>query len=496
MTVTAAASAPRSLRRRFDSSIFRWQARFETDLADNVIPWVAAVVLAVIYFVLADARYRGSGGGVDLAGYLQARWLILHGHAPTITVTGRHLLSDHFPIAFYPLAWLTRIIPAVPTLLGIQAVSLAFGIVPLWRMARRIASLRTGAAAALLVAYACSPAINNVNLADFHPAAVAVAPLLGATYLALRERWHAFALVALLVVVWEAELALVIAGLGVLVFMRGRRGIGRRIVIGSLAWLVIAVLILEPHFGNAGLIAPGAFHAYGHSTAGVIGGMIAHPFRVLGDVFAQDNVHLLVVLLAPLLFLPVLAPRYLIPALPLQALFFVADVPKQGNEVALPLTVFAFVAATFALTRMGRMGIERVTVDRRVLIALSVAAIAFFATEAVDSPYQRPWQWGRQDAADHARHDAAHTVTPGLSVRASPSVLTLVAERRHAYALSGRPDAGAATADDVDRVIVDTNATAWSSNDWLGFSSDMVRRGYRVQFNGPGVVVFSKTAAS
>ena len=491
--MTTTATAPRSLRRRFDSSIFRWQARFDTDLADTVIPWVAAVLLAVVYFAVANARYRGGSGGADLASYLQARWLILHGHAPFMTVNGTHLLSAHFPIAFYPLAWLTRIVPAVPTLLGIQAVSLAFGVVPLWRLARRIAALRTGAAVALLIAYACSPSINNLNLADFHPAAVAVAPLLGATYLALRDKWRAFALVALLVVVWEAELGLVIAGLGLLVFMRGRRRVGRRVMIAGVAWTVIAVLVLEPRYGNAGLIAPGAFQTYGHSTVSVIGGMIAHPFRVLGDVFAQDNVHLLVVLLAPLLFLPVLAPRYLVPALPLQALYLVAEIPKQGNEVALPLTVFTFVAATFALTRMGRMGIERIAVDRRMLIALSVAAIAFFATEAVDSPYQRPWQWGRQDAADHARHDAAHTVGDGLSVRASPSVLTLVAERRTAYLLGNHPDAGAATADDVDRVIIDTNATSWAPADWLAFSSDMVRRGYRVLLNGPGVVVYAKT---
>jgi uncharacterized membrane protein len=390
------------------------------------------------------------------------------------------------------LAWLTRVLPAVPTLLGLQSISLALGAVPLWRMARRIAELRTGAAAALLLAYAYSPTINNLNLADFHPAAIAVAPLLGATYFALRERWQAFALVSVLAVVWDAELGLVIAGLGLLLVMRGHGQVGKRTIVAGIGWTVIAVLLLEPHFGKAGLVAPDAFRTYGSSTLSVLGGMGSHPFRVLGDLFAEDNVRLLVVLLAPLLFLPVLSPRYLVPALPLQALYLVADVPKQGNEIGLPITVFAFVAATFALTRMGRKGIQRITVDRRVLIALTVAAFAFFATEAVDSPYQRPWRWGSEDAADHARHDAARMVGHDTSVRASPSVLSLVAERRRAFELGGAPDAMAATADDVDRVVVDTAATQWTPPQWLDFASGMVTRGYRVLFNGPGVVVYAR----
>ena len=59
---------------------------------------------------------------------------------------------------------------------------------------------------------------------------------------------------------------------------------------------------------------------------------------------------------------------------------------------------------------------------------------------ASDSPYQRPWRWGSEDAADHARHEVARMVGRTTSVRASPSVLTLVSERRTAYLLGDAPD--------------------------------------------------------
>ena len=481
---------PPTLRRRIDSQVLRWQARLDSELDDRVLPWAFALIVALVYLLLAEA-HRGTGGGGDLAVYLQARWLILHGQSADVTINGTHILTQHLPLGFYPLAWVTRVIPVVPTLLGLQAFSLALGIVPLWRLARRVAELRTGAAATLVVAYAFSPTLNNLNLADFHPAAVAVAPLLGATYLALRERWRGFALASLAALIWNAELGLVVAGLGLLIFMRGHRKVGQRTMVAGLAWTLIAVLVIEPRFGNGGFIAPGAFHSYGDSTFGVFGGMLSHPFRLLGDLLAEENVRLLVVLLAPLLFLPVLAPRYLVPALPLQALYLVADVPTQRNEVGLPLTIFAFVAATFALTRMGRRGIERVVVDRRVLIALTVAALGFFATDAVDSPYHRPWDWRHEDATDHARHEAARIVGKATSVRASPSVASLVAERRQVYLLDDL-DPAMATAGGVDRVVVDGSAGQWAAADWFDFSSGMVSRGYRSIFSSNGVVLYAR----
>src|SRR5437764_3042103 len=49
---------PPSVRRRFDSQMMRWQARLEAGWADRYIPWIAAAVLAVLYFTLAEARVR------------------------------------------------------------------------------------------------------------------------------------------------------------------------------------------------------------------------------------------------------------------------------------------------------------------------------------------------------------------------------------------------------------------------------------------------------
>ena len=118
---------------------------------------------------------------------------------------------------------------------------------------------------------------------------------------------------------------------------------------------------------------------------------------MLGDIFSESSIRLLIGVLAPLLFLPLLAPRYLIPAVPLQVLYLLAAVPLSGPLGAqhlVPTIPFAFVAATFALSRIGRRNVERVVVDRRVLIALVLAAVGFFALDAASSPYRTPVDLG------------------------------------------------------------------------------------------------------
>jgi uncharacterized membrane protein len=289
----------------------------------------------------------------------------------------------------------------------------------------------------------------------------------------------------------------VVAGLGVLIIFMGDRKIGTIAIVAGLAWTVIAVLVLEPRYGSTGFIAPGAFKAYGSTAFSIVGGMIVHPHKVLGDLLDAENIRLIVALLAPLLFLPVLAPRFLVPALGLEALYLIADVPVRGNgtnEFGLPLTIFAFVAAIFALNRMGRRSIERVVVDRRVLVALAVAAIGFFCTDALNSPYQRPWTWGREDSSDLSRHQVANALPQATRVRASPTMLPLLAERPAVYALSTTPDAHAA-ADGVNRVVVTDQDVQWNADEWQEFRGGMSRELFVLTYDRDGVRVYTRLSS-
>src|SRR5690606_18661712 len=155
--------------------------------------------------------------------------------------------------------------------------------------------------------------------------------------------------------------------------------------------------------------------------------MVLDPGRVLAQLAREQNFNLAVTLLAPLMFLPVLVPRYLIPVLPLQFLYLVADVPQEAvfGQQTVAIVPFLFLAAAMALAKIGDWGLEKIRVDNRVIGALFLAALVFFTRDAASSPYRRPWDWGGRDIVDYARIEASERIDPAAPVRASPSMLTL-----------------------------------------------------------------------
>lgn len=496
--VTTASSRPPTWRKRLDNLALRWQARLDSESADRVVPWVSALVLFMVLGALALGRARSLEGGADLAAYLQGAWLVNHGDPPFVTITGTHLLADQAGFVFYPLAWLTGLLPAVPVLLLVQSGALALGVVPLWRIARRVARLRAGAAATLVAAYALYPALHNVNQADFHLAALALPLLLAASLCGLTGRWRLFALCLVLVVACRADYALVVAGLGGLLALEGKRREGALTAALGLAWVLAALFVVQPYYADGAFVHESAFAAYGSSPLGVLGGMATHPFSVLGDITAEDNFNIVVLLLAPVLFLPVLAPRYLLPALPLEAMYLVANAselraPRVEQNVA--ITAFIFLATAMALSRIGTRTIDRVRVDRRVLGALVLAAIIFFVRDSATSPYREPWDLGRRDAGDAARLDAVEMIEDDEAVRASPALLPLLAERRWLYELDtvDHPHVRRAAADDVDVVVLDEQAElAWDDDDRRSFHDGMVALGFTRTFNVEGIVVYRR----
>ena len=63
-------------RKRLEYRLLRWQARFESTLFDKIFPWIAGVVVWIIYILLALAKSRELSQDADLASVMQSLWLI------------------------------------------------------------------------------------------------------------------------------------------------------------------------------------------------------------------------------------------------------------------------------------------------------------------------------------------------------------------------------------------------------------------------------------
>lgn len=473
-------------RRRLEIFSLRGQARLDTQRFDQAVPWIIAVLLGVALSGLALTRAHQLDAGADLSAHLQGLWLIGEGYEPRSSVAGHNLLWEQAAFILYPVAGLIALFPDQPTLLCLQAAALGLAVVPLWRIARDVGGLKSGAAFAVVFAYCAYPAVHSINLSDFHPEALAVPALFAAVLTALKGRWNWFAVFALVVVTCRADLAFALSGLGLLVLLEGRRRPGTAISLGGLAYGLVAMTAIQPRFNGGRFPHIEAFSDFGSSHPGsVLWGFISAPHQVVADAVSQANFQMIVFLLAPVMLLPLVAPRYVLPVLPLFAVYLVADVPSgplADASQTVPMIPFVFAATVFALARSGRVLVERVNVDRRLLTALVLMASLFFLSDAPSSLYERPWNWGQRDTMDIARQEAADLIPPDASVRASEHVLPLLSDRTRLYVLHAGDDpdsAAVAATPKVEWIVFDAeSAPEWSPLDVESFDLDIRRTGF------------------
>jgi len=489
-------------RRRREAVLLRWQGRLEGPLGDWLIPSVVGGVLFVGLMSAGLAWVGGPRAGGELAPMLQTVWLLPEGPNPVITVsTGVGALAADLELLVVPLGWLARLGPRVPTLVVLQAAALALGVLPLWRIARVDASLRVGAATTLVVAYALYPVVHITNLDGVSTSSVALPALLWAAHGCLSGRRIGLWVSVVVVLACRADLGLAVAGLGMAMWLVGRRVDGRMLAGVGTAWWVVAVVVVQPWLAGGRRLAAPPFARYGDTPLGVAWGIVSKPLEVVGNVAAESTLTLLVVTLGPVLFLPLLAPRLLVGVLPVQALHLLADVPDASlrGGLAVPLAAFVFLASAFALARLGRPGVVRVAVDPRLLAALLAASLAFFVTDSPTSPYRQPWSWGTTSEVT-ARQQFAEGLDPDVAVRASAALANDLASRvvLQRFEPGAEPDAAAAAAG-VD--VVALTATDWSRWDPLAqrvFTDRLVSLGFTPLTvpEGAGVVAWRLPAST
>ncbi len=389
----------------------RWHARLDSPFADRSLPFILAGAVFVVLAAMALAQTRSLQPSETLARYAQATYQAHAGNASAISylppgVTAPQPLSHlDGSLLQYPLGWLVGFLPPRGGLVGLQALSLAWAVLPLWRLARRVANLRVGATSALVMAYVVYPPLHAMNSEGFHPLVLAVPLLLVMVHRALSGSILRLGIVSLLILALSAELAVVVLALGAMLALtvRRRAGIGLA-VLGAFGCLGAQTLSWYGAGDNTFVDAV-ANRSGARSAVGVLVDAVIHPGTALEQLGDRRVLVVVASLLLPVALLPVFSLRYLIPALPLQLAYVLGQLPAAdllGARAAVPM-VFVFVAATFALARLGRSGGDRISVPPRLSGALVGVAVLFFVLDAAPSPYERPWDWGGRDAADGVR---------------------------------------------------------------------------------------------
>ena len=395
---------------------------------DRWFPWAFAATTAVVFFTLAWLRAYGLEAGFDLAYFKQAAWQLGHGQGGFLSVRGVHLFADHAYFAMYPIGWVGRVVPLTPLLLGLQAGGLAGASVPLYRICREMAGLGPRAAAVVLAVYALHPAIENANVFEFHPEAVtAPLALFGAVWFGHRERWVPAGLCVAVLLLSREDYVFVVAGLAAICLLTRRLRPGLVLLAAALVWFV-AVHFFMDRFPGAVEIQASRLEPFGATTLGAARFLAVHPRVLLTQLTRPENLDVAVGLLGPLLFLPLLAPEWLLPGLGLELLYLVSPV-APAHTIRFQYTLIPALAVVLA----GALALGRRRLAPAVLVPLLAAAMAFNVQLSTASLRYHPWRWRQRDAVDQARLAAARVPPPDAAVAASGSILPLVAARRSAY---------------------------------------------------------------
>ena len=220
--------------------------------------WVIVGTVAVAYSVLGVTRYlQLATQSWDLGIFTEYVKQFAHLHAPIVDIRGPgfNLLGDHFHPIVAVLAPFFRLAPTPVTLLIAQALLTALSVIPVYRAADQL--LSRGAAQAITAAYGLSWGLQQLANYDFHEIAFAV-PLLAASLSALiRGRTRAALWWALPLVLVKEDQGFTLAALGLIIAFSYRRRAPGLILAGwGLAWSLLAILVIIPHFNQG--------HSYGY----------------------------------------------------------------------------------------------------------------------------------------------------------------------------------------------------------------------------------------
>lgn len=272
----------------------------------------ALVMLRLVFYRYDTVQFRT---GWDLAIFDQATWLLSQGQTPFVSVRGLHILADHFSIVLYlltPFYWLW---PSPKVLLSAQTLALAAGALPAFALGReRLQSAWWG----LLIAgtYLLYPMVQWANSYEFHPDTFAVPMLLGALLYLRRRRWPLYVLCLLGAALTKENAGLTICALGLWAWWRVDRRAGLLTIVGGFACTLAAFLTIRHFNGGAASGYYLLYEKYSSDLPGLALGVLAKPALVWQDASSQMGREYLSHLLAPLMYLPLLSPGTLLPALP------------------------------------------------------------------------------------------------------------------------------------------------------------------------------------
>lgn len=373
----------------------RWWHRIPPPSAPQVL-LAGAVLIWTWYFSSRSLNIHHALGTAtyDSALYDQGMWLLSRFEAPFVTLMGRNLFGDHtsFILLFLvPLYWIA---PGAWIMFTAQSAAIAAGAIPVFLVGRRyldsewVALVGAGA-------YLLHPAVGWTNLENFHPDCF-LAVLVGfAIWAAIERRWRTYVVFVALSLLVKEDVSLVIVPLGIWVAVRRDRRIGVLTVVGSLAFMFVAMFVVMRSL--IGVPTRNSWRIPFGGVRGLIDTTVTNPTALVRHLRSDGRPWYLVQMTAPFAWLFARLPDVaLISALVLftnvlSTFWYQYQIDYHYSLVAVPALA---IGTVYAIGAMRSHVVERR--GRRVVVPARAIAVGLLAVASLTAAYLwAPLPWGR-----------------------------------------------------------------------------------------------------
>lgn len=330
--------------------------------------WPVGILFAAYLFTLGALRYSTFHNQTfDLAFYSRMAWGLVHGNFWD-PILNAHYAGLHISPVLVIGGGLGLLMPTALALYLIQSLSIGLAVVPLSKLVE-------GRAQWIVALLWCAhPNLTHVGSYEFHPGTVAVLPLTWAMVALKQKKWEMFAASVTGVLLCREDLAMVTMVLSAIAIP----SMGRRARYGaafSALYLLIFALWLHPRFAP---VSRGSLNLH----FGYLGGSIR---EVVHTLFLRPDIvwrHLswraLGSALAPLCFLPLLKPVYLLATAPILGMNMLSAFPTTSqldSHYLTPALPILFAAAIVGLTEVMKRFDGLMFIRNRIWTAWLIAAV-------------------------------------------------------------------------------------------------------------------------
>lgn len=436
---------------------------------------IVALALAqgILFATLGIARWATFHNETfDLAFYTRIAWGLAH-NDHWEPIVNAHFYGLRLSPALAPLGLIGTLFGTAPVLIVAQAAALAGAAFPLARIGRE--HLGGAGAIGAAIVWLFSPNLGHVAGYEVHAGSMAALPLAWMAWSLDRGNVRGLVLSALGALACREDLAIVVTIAAALFAWRHRARWRTAVAVsaGSFAYLLFFLLYLHPRYAPETGSLELHFGRFGTSTSEVVLHLVTHPLELLAYLGTPERLLYLPKVLAPLALLPLLSPRWLLPAAPILAINLVSAWPTTtdlGVHYLTPALPFLVAGAIEGAARLRAPSKVAGVLVAAALVAHVMSGGTPLSLDFVGEAY-------RLDESSLAARAIVDAIPAEASVQAPDALLPHLAERP-VLRRAASPEAGAdylvidvshrhrfAGNEDLLRTIEEPIARAWLARD-------------------------------